>query len=273
MKLKAFTLIELLVVIAIIAILAAILFPVFAQAKEAAKAISCVSNQKQIALGNLMYANDYDDVIVPYYTQGPTWDISYFWFAEASYGSGGYTMDFTKGLLYPYLKSVPVEDCPDAKAWLVENAAAGEPLGLSMNYGSFEYGYFGPGGVTPNLSIFDRPAETLMIGDVAGAGPPTYQDTGMPQAQSNVVCEQGSNLQGRHTKSCNLGWFDGHAKSLRLFYPIAGVTQDQAPWLVTSWYDQWNLGLAIKTTKTDPTTFNVSASDCYYYTPSKPAGM
>ncbi|HWD39531.1 MAG TPA: prepilin-type N-terminal cleavage/methylation domain-containing protein [Fimbriimonas sp.] len=61
MKFKAFTLIELLVVIAIIAILAAILFPVFAQAKAAAKSISDLSNLKQTSLGLLMYANDYDD--------------------------------------------------------------------------------------------------------------------------------------------------------------------------------------------------------------------
>src|SRR5580658_7793798 len=58
---KAFTLIELLVVIAIIAILAAILFPVFAQAKLAAKRTSDLSNNKQITLGVLMYENDYDD--------------------------------------------------------------------------------------------------------------------------------------------------------------------------------------------------------------------
>jgi prepilin-type N-terminal cleavage/methylation domain-containing protein/prepilin-type processing-associated H-X9-DG protein len=58
---KAFTLIELLVVIAIIAILAAILFPVFAQAKEAAKKISCLSNLKQIGTSTYLYLNDYDD--------------------------------------------------------------------------------------------------------------------------------------------------------------------------------------------------------------------
>ncbi|CAN5374606.1 hypothetical protein BH11ARM1_BH11ARM1_11570 [soil metagenome] len=58
---KAFTLIELLVVIAIIAILAAILFPVFAQAKEAAKKTVDLSNQKQIATALIMYGGDYDD--------------------------------------------------------------------------------------------------------------------------------------------------------------------------------------------------------------------
>lgn len=69
---KAFTLIELLVVIAIIAILAAILFPVFAQAKEAAKKAVALSNQKQIGLAFMMYASDSDDVL-PFVT----WADSY----------------------------------------------------------------------------------------------------------------------------------------------------------------------------------------------------
>lgn len=63
-KNRAFTLIELLVVIAIIAILAAILFPVFAQAKAAAKRSSELSNIKQLQLGSLIYSNDFDDVFV-----------------------------------------------------------------------------------------------------------------------------------------------------------------------------------------------------------------
>jgi prepilin-type N-terminal cleavage/methylation domain-containing protein/prepilin-type processing-associated H-X9-DG protein len=67
MKSKAFTLIELLVVIAIIAILAAILFPVFAQAKLAAKKTNDLSQLKQLATSNLIYASDVDDyfLVVP----------------------------------------------------------------------------------------------------------------------------------------------------------------------------------------------------------------
>ena len=66
MNRKAFTLIELLVVIAIIAILAAILFPVFAQAKEAAKKTTCLSNMKQIGVSTKLYLSDYDDTLYPH---------------------------------------------------------------------------------------------------------------------------------------------------------------------------------------------------------------
>src|SRR4051812_4961562 len=69
---SAFTLIELLVVIAIIAILASILFPVFAQARESARQITCSSNMRQIGMGLRMYASDYDDNWVPAFSIGRT---------------------------------------------------------------------------------------------------------------------------------------------------------------------------------------------------------
>lgn len=76
MKKNAFTLIELLVVIAIIAILAAILFPVFAQAKNAAKGSVSISNTKQLGLASLIYAGDFDDQFVCQYVSA---DNSYGW--------------------------------------------------------------------------------------------------------------------------------------------------------------------------------------------------
>ncbi len=62
---NAFTLIELLVVIAIIAILAAILFPVFAQARERARQAQCLAHARQLAMGNALYMQDYDETILP----------------------------------------------------------------------------------------------------------------------------------------------------------------------------------------------------------------
>ncbi|MEP6755381.1 MAG: prepilin-type N-terminal cleavage/methylation domain-containing protein, partial [Chthonomonadales bacterium] len=92
---NGFTLIELLVVIAIIAILAAILFPVFAQARESARRTSCLNNVKQLATGNMMYIQDYDESF------------------PLVYNGGGSCSHAEYPLLYPYLKSMQILQCPD----------------------------------------------------------------------------------------------------------------------------------------------------------------
>ncbi len=96
----AFTLIELLVVIAIIAILAAILFPVFAQAREAARATACLSNTKQLALSQLMYAQDYDETLIPDNTVLPSALIDL-------QIAGSWT-----NLIQPYAKNKQILNCP-----------------------------------------------------------------------------------------------------------------------------------------------------------------
>jgi prepilin-type N-terminal cleavage/methylation domain-containing protein/prepilin-type processing-associated H-X9-DG protein len=83
---RGFTLIELLVVIAIIAILAAILFPVFAQAKTAAKKSADLSNMKQIGLASMMYNDSNDDTYAQaYWYKNDTGDVGGYWHWSASF--------------------------------------------------------------------------------------------------------------------------------------------------------------------------------------------
>jgi len=114
---RAFTLIELLVVIAIIAILAAILFPVFAQAKEAAKKTACLSNEKQIGTSLQMYFADYDDVAPITRAIDPATGINMarnlVWESLPTITT---TSDVTRSMwanaMYPYIKNWDIWSCP-----------------------------------------------------------------------------------------------------------------------------------------------------------------
>lgn len=149
-KFAAFTLIELLVVIAIIAILAAILFPVFAQAREKARATSCLSNIKQLGLGTMMYVQDYDETY-PMSKRPPLMTP-----APGEPNSGGEV--YWGQVVDPYVKAGQnqkigrfsvdgIHHCP--------SAAVNQP----NNYGM--HGYIGPEGGPNNTVLYGASVKTL----------------------------------------------------------------------------------------------------------------
>src|SRR5579862_3145472 len=164
---SAFTLIELLVVIAIIAILAAILFPVFAQAREKARAASCLSNIKQVCMSWQMYLQDYDETMVPHWIDnvadpnlananpplGPQW-----WWPK---------------LLDPYTKSWAIYRCPSgADPGGIFSGGPNSWYGEQMQYSEIGYNYLGLGiwwqcantqGV--GLASVSKPASTIAFTD------------------------------------------------------------------------------------------------------------
>lgn len=208
-KTKAFTLIELLVVIAIIAILAAILFPVFAQAKEAAKKTTCLSNKKQIATGALLYAGDYDDYfpmsayMLPPQTPDPRPRVF------AIYDA-----------IQPYLKNIGVFVCPtnqpgiDWRARLnllnLTNVGTFQFTSYIPNLGVFGENFCGPI-LPPPLRKFtpvststsmEAPADTIMLFD-------GYMKQGVPLDYNNFMG------QARHTDGLVLNFVDGHSRFFR----------------------------------------------------------
>lgn len=172
MKKRAFTLIELLVVIAIIAILAAILFPVFAQAKLAAKKASTISNIKQASLGLIMYCGDVDDV-----------------FPMAEYGDSDINHPHTTWTTttYPYVKSGDMgtdslgqkvctgkdgifKDVAGPSVNPTDVASEGYYFGVNRlicadNYDGGQPWFDGNGQVIPSLSQteIDAPAEKILV--------------------------------------------------------------------------------------------------------------
>jgi prepilin-type N-terminal cleavage/methylation domain-containing protein len=139
---RAFTLIELLVVIAIIAILAAILFPVFAQAKAAAKTTSTISNLKQLGTGVHLYAGDFDDRTPGAFQCGfvtnDIWCGADWWSAQSDRFVTWST------LLWPYLKNGDITMDSAARAAVAPTAPAPGSLNWSRftSIGANRLGFF-----------------------------------------------------------------------------------------------------------------------------------
>lgn len=228
---QGFTLIELLVVIAIIAILAAILFPVFAKAREKARQTACLSNEKQLGLGFMQYAQDFDETLPP-----------------QNYGNNNAGTAHWMDIVYPYVKSAPMFSCPDGTADPVFTPCAnlddcsarsgyrfGSYAANSAYYGGyadaakkvpalspFEPVGTGLPGVTP-LSKIVVPATTIAACETSynmagyktatvswGNGVvPTYVATTSPP-----TINAGANSQAvvQHSGGMNAVWCDGHAK-------------------------------------------------------------
>ncbi len=153
-KSRGFTLIELLVVIAIIAILAAILFPVFAQAREKARTISCLSNAKQIATGAMMYAQDYDEKLIWYVNTEQEAALR----AQGQSASEARYNAMYMGVLQPYVKNWQVFICPSKVPY--------------YSYGVNGYHVVGCAPCrlgTRSLSTIAKPADTVLMAETGFA--------------------------------------------------------------------------------------------------------
>jgi len=135
MRRYGFTLIELLVVIAIIAILAAILFPVFARARDKARESACLSNAKQIAMAQTMYAQDYDGKFCGSNANWEVWRYggNLVFFGDPNWDLSYYGDRFYRGqvkALNPYIKNYQVWVCPSERDSSITDPNLGPPAGF-----------------------------------------------------------------------------------------------------------------------------------------------
>jgi len=193
MQNRAFTLIELLVVIAIIAILAAILFPVFAQAREQARAISCISNTRQQDTAVQLYVQDNDETLpMNLYLKDPGRNMVWTLFDE----------------LYAYEKNAQIAQCP-SDPWAIDMDARMQELNAeadtNVRYASYAYNKVAFGDGLPGV-LGGHSVQTL-------AGIPYPSDE--PLLYDGWLCGGLSfynPISARHHTGVNVAYLDGHSK-------------------------------------------------------------
>jgi prepilin-type N-terminal cleavage/methylation domain-containing protein/prepilin-type processing-associated H-X9-DG protein len=264
-----FTLIELLVVIAIIAILAAILFPVFAQARAKARSITCLSNLKQVGLGALMYMQDYDEVVIPAHIGFSDAEVGNMTGANPfNYSGARDWRRFWPYLIEPYTKNFGVNGCSevtpaDGPFWAVNPEQPNKPTSLAINDYMSTWGDNPPstGRFPVALPSINKPASMVFFADSASiykggdfwtgasaaraaflANPDDYSayskgnNGGMFHNPRRLKRSADDNSEAlppvpRHSGFCNVVFFDGHAKAIKLsqFWIRPGITRIARP--------------------------------------------
>ncbi len=218
---SAFTLIELLVVIAIIAILAAILFPVFAQARERARSISCLSNLQQQGLAITMYVQDYDETFFQLPWHQATTDTG----CEPNSNAACPTV-FWSDLLMPYIKNQGIFSCPSNSDILYSTWGYVSPT-YRVTYGLSDFTFNeneDQGGPT-TLAAMATPSDIALISDDRYAwnwhtcqpnnsgGYAFYWDASDPSSiWAGYGDFKGNSNNPRHFNGQNFTYADGHSK-------------------------------------------------------------